>query len=203
MQSFGKRISNWWLLALVPVAVVALPVLLMGFFMANNLAGALFGPPAIWNRTWHNPPRQNIVGSYSESERHLDDTSPSSAASLTLEANGSMAVANLPTDFGQITCTLSGAGSWSGPGVHQEIDLTVVSDRRPGSCESGSYASLIFSRSSASGFGRGERELGSQPPAKSRSGKPARLAAPGELNLLKTPFYVHFALQSRKTMSST
>ena len=142
MQAFGKRISNWWLLALVPLAVGALPALLMGYFMANNLAGALFGPPAIWNRTWHNPPRQDVVGSYLESERHLDDTAPSSAASLILEANGLMTVASLPIDFGQITCTLSGTGSWRGPDENQQIDLTVVSDKNPGSCESGSYGSL-------------------------------------------------------------
>ena len=148
MQAFGKRISNWWLLVLVPVAVVAFPALLIGFFMVNNLAGALLGPPAIWNRTWHSPSRQDIVGRYSESERHLDDTNPSPAASLTLEANGSMTVENLPTvesqptGFGQINCTLSGTGSWSGPDELQQIDLTLVSDRRPGSCESGSYGSL-------------------------------------------------------------
>jgi CubicO group peptidase (beta-lactamase class C family) len=55
MQVFRKQVSNWWLLLIVPVAVMASSLLLVGFFKANNLAGALFGPPAIRNRTWHNP----------------------------------------------------------------------------------------------------------------------------------------------------
>ena len=120
MEVFGKRISKFWLFALVPVAIVAFPLFLMGLFMVNNLAGAVVGPPAIWNRTWHSPPRQTIVGNYAESERHLDDARPSTAASLSLNANGSVIVANLPTDFGPTTCTMSGTGTWSGPDQDQE-----------------------------------------------------------------------------------
>ena len=113
----------------------------MGFFMANNFAGAMFGPPAIWNRPWQIPPREDLVGNYMESERHLDDSSPPAAASLTLQADGSMAVANLPANFGASNCTLSGTGSWKGPD-DVGIRLTVVSDLNPGSCQSGSYAGL-------------------------------------------------------------
>jgi hypothetical protein len=126
---------------LVPIAFIASPILLMGFFMANNLAGAMFGPPAIWNRPWQIPPREDLVGNYMESERHLDDSSPPAAASLTLQADGSMTVANLPANFGASTCTLSGTGSWKGPD-DEGIRLTVVSDLNPGSCQSGSYAGL-------------------------------------------------------------
>jgi hypothetical protein len=113
----------------------------MGFFMANNLAGAIFGPPAIWNRTWQTPPREDLEGNYVESERHLDDSGPSEAASLTLQADGSMTVANLPANFGSATCTLSGTGSWQGPD-DEGIRLTVVSDQHPSSCQSDSYAGL-------------------------------------------------------------
>ena len=141
MQAFGKRFSNWWLLALVPIGLIALPVLLMGFFMANNLAGALFGPPAIWNRPWRVPPRDELVGHYMESERRLDESRPPAPASLTLQADGSMIVANLPADFGTSTCTLSGRGSWAGPD-DDGIRLTVVSDEHPGSCQTGSYGGL-------------------------------------------------------------
>ena len=141
MQAFGKRFSNWWLLALVPIGLIASPILLMGFFMANNLAGAMFGPPAIWNRPWQVPPREDLVGNYMESERHLDESRPPAPASLTLQADGSMKVANLPADFGTSTCTLSGRGSWAGPD-DDGIRLTVVSDEHPGSCRSGSYAGL-------------------------------------------------------------
>jgi hypothetical protein len=128
-------------MALVPIALIASPILLMGFFMANNLAGAMFGPPAIWNRPWQIPPREDLLGDYMESERHLDDSSPPAAASLTLQADGSMTVANLPASFGTSTCTLSGTGSWKGPD-DDGIRLTVVSDQHSGSCESGSYAGL-------------------------------------------------------------
>jgi hypothetical protein len=141
VQAYGKRFSNWWLLALVPIGLIALPVLLMGFFMVNNLAGALFGPPAIWNRTWRVPPREELVGHYMEAERHLDESRPPAPASLTLQTDGSMTVANLPADFGTSTCTLSGRGSWAGPD-DDGIRLTVVSDEHPGSCQTGSYAGL-------------------------------------------------------------
>lgn len=126
MQAFGKRFSNWWLLALVPIALIASPILLMGFFLANNLAGALIGPPAIWNRPWQTPPRKDLVGNYMESERHLDDSSPPGVASLTLQADGSLTVGNLPASFGTSSCTLSGTGSWKGSD-DDGIRLTVVS----------------------------------------------------------------------------
>jgi hypothetical protein len=141
VRAFGKRFSNWWLLVLTPIAFIALPILLTGFFMANNLAGAMFGPPAIWNRTWQVPPRTDLVGSYVESERNLDDNSPFAAASLTLQADGSMIVANLPANFGESPCTLAGTGSWKGPD-DDGIGLTVVSDLNPGSCQSGYYTGL-------------------------------------------------------------
>jgi hypothetical protein len=115
MQAFGKKFSKWSLLGLIPVVVLCMPMLLMGFFMANDFAGAVFGPPAIWNRPWQVPPRKDLAGVYMESERHLDDSSSSAAASLTLQADGSMTVANLPATFGTSTCTLSGEGSWKGP----------------------------------------------------------------------------------------
>jgi hypothetical protein len=141
MQAFGKKFSKRWLLGLIPVVFIALPILVMGFFMANDFAGAMFGPPAIWNRPREVPPRKDLVGVYLESERHVDSNSSSAAASLTLQADGSMMVANLPADFGTTTCTLSGKGSWKGPD-DDGLRLEVVSDQRAGSCQSGSYAGL-------------------------------------------------------------
>lgn len=113
----------------------------MGLLMANEFAGAMFGPPAIWNRPWQTPPRKDLVGNYMESERHLDDSSPPATASLSLQADGSMTVGNLPANFGTSTCTLSGTGSWKVPD-DDGILLPVVSDQHPGSCQSGLYASL-------------------------------------------------------------
>ena len=142
MRILGRQSSNWWLLSIPPLLFVAAPALLMLFFLGNNLAGAVFGPPAIWNRTWHSPPRLDIVGEYSESERHLDHDNGRPPARLTLGADGSMIVNNLPFEFGTDSCILTGKGSWSGPNEEQEIDLNVVSDGSPGSCASDSYSFL-------------------------------------------------------------
>ena len=141
MRVFGKKLSNWWLLAIIPIAFVLLPVLLMGFFMANNFAGAMFGPPAVWNRPWNVPSRSDMVGSYVEYERHLDDKRASAIARLMLNADGSMSVSDLPADFGTSTCTLSGLGSWKGPD-DDGIGITITSDLKPGSCQSGFYGGL-------------------------------------------------------------
>lgn len=143
MRAFVKRFSNWWLLALVPATLIGLPVLLMGLFMANNLAGALFGPPALWNRPWNTPARSDLQGNYVESKRHLDDDRPFTAATLALSPNGSMTVANLPADYGSLACTLSGTGTWGGPD-DDGLRLTVISDLLPSSCPSGSYAGLAI-----------------------------------------------------------
>jgi hypothetical protein len=145
MRVFGKRISNWWLLSLPPILIVVFPALLMLFFMGNNLAGAIFGPPAIWNRTWRTPPQSDLVGKYSESERHWDAPSTHPPASLTLNADQSMIVANLPFEFADQVCILSGKGSWRGPDEDQKIDLILTSDGSTGSCKSDSYSFLELS----------------------------------------------------------
>ena len=113
LSASGSRSGGCWRLFLSHS--LALPILLMGLLMANEFAGAMFGPPAIWNRPWQTPPRKDLVGNYMESERHLDDSSPPATASLSLQADGSMTVGNLPANFGTSTCILSGTGSWKVP----------------------------------------------------------------------------------------
>jgi hypothetical protein len=143
MELFGKRISKWWLLVVVVAGVVCLPLILIGFFAANNLAGAILGPPAIWNRTWQTPPREDLVGSYEETHRRVENQIEINLATLSLEPEGSMVVSGLPYEFYPNTCLLSGKGTWSGPhGDDRSIDLTVVSDQSSGSCTSGSYSFL-------------------------------------------------------------
>jgi hypothetical protein len=142
MQVFGRKFSNWWLLVLPPILLVCSPVLLILFFAANNFAGAIVGPPAIWNRTRHSPPREDLVGRYVESERHWDQPKIGPDATLDLKSDGSMNVRALPEELGTTSCTLSGAGKWSGPDEDQKLDLNVISDGSPGSCESGSYSFL-------------------------------------------------------------
>jgi hypothetical protein len=56
MQIFARNISKWWRVAILPMPILAFPALLMLFSMGNNLAGAVFGPPALWNRPWNSPP---------------------------------------------------------------------------------------------------------------------------------------------------
>jgi hypothetical protein len=142
MQILRRRVSNWWLLLIPPVLLLASPALLMLFFMGNHLAGAVFGPPAIWNRPWHIPRRSDLTGRYSESERPLDHQSTLSGSSLTLNADGSMIVADLPVEFGQASCTVSGTGNWTGPDEDQRIDLVLTAKGSFGACEAGRYSSL-------------------------------------------------------------
>jgi hypothetical protein len=148
MRVFGWHISKWWLLLFVPVCVLALPLLLMGFFAANSLAGAIIGPPAIWNRPWHSPPREDLVGRYVETERHWNRPKTGPDAVLELNRDGSMRVSAFPYEFWPNTCTLSGTGRWSGPDEDRDIILAVTSDGAPGSCESGSYSYIEIARHS-------------------------------------------------------
>ena len=112
MKIFGRQISNWWLLLVAVILVVCSPLLLMGFFAANNLAGAIIGPPAIWNRTGHTPPRNDVVGDYVESERRLGSDIKGPPATLSLHADGTMVVKGLPFDEYPGYCVWSGEGQW-------------------------------------------------------------------------------------------
>ncbi|SRR5579875_1702989 len=142
MEIFGRKISIWWLLLVPPVLLLAMPASMMLFFMGNHLAGAIIGPPAIWNRPRHTPPRLDLVGNYSEVERHWDKPTTLSPAILTLSADGTMHVTNLPFESGDRVCILSGNGNWSGPDGEQKMDLNLISDGSINSCESGSYSSI-------------------------------------------------------------
>lgn len=142
MRVFGKQFSYWWFLLIAPVLIISSPLLLILFFAANNFAGAILGPPAIWNRTWHSPPRKDLVGRYIESERHWDQPDTHSKATLELRADGSMNVSALPDDSVTSTCILSGTGTWQGPDEDQKLDLIYISDGSAGSCKSGSYSFL-------------------------------------------------------------
>jgi hypothetical protein len=139
MRIFGKQVSKWWLLAILPVLVVASPFLLILFFGANNLAGAIVGPPAIWNRPSTSPPRADLVGMYFESKRREDTPSYNPHSSVTLGADGTMEVDGLPSD----SCTLSGTGRWTGPDDEQRIDLILVTSK--GDCKPGSYSAFELS----------------------------------------------------------
>jgi hypothetical protein len=142
MRIRGKHISRWWLLLIAPALIVAFPALLMLFFMANNLAGAILGPPAIWDRPGNAPSMKDLAGSYSEYQRHLDQTTDTPHANLTLNSDGSMIAAGLPYEFGEHKCILSGNGSWEAPDVDLRINLRVTSDVGLGSCEPGAYPLL-------------------------------------------------------------
>ncbi len=137
MQIKSLKISNWWLLLLVVLA----PLLIPGFFLANDLAGAILGPPAIWNKPWHSPPSRDVVGLYTESRRRTDTAaSQFNPATIHLEANGHTQVSGLiMSDPDQ--CVVSGSGSWSGP-EDGTLTLNIESDRSPSACKSGSYTEL-------------------------------------------------------------
>ena len=112
MKIRGRQIANGWLLVLGGAILLVSPFLLMGFFLANDLAGAILGPPAIWNRAWHAPAGGDLAGSYHESERHWKGGSPSIRASLQLNSDGTMTMNNFPNSDGELNCVMSGSGSW-------------------------------------------------------------------------------------------
>jgi hypothetical protein len=142
MQILGKRVSKWWLFVLLPLAVVASPLFLILFFAGNNLAGAILGPPAIWNRPFHTPLHLDLVGRYEESTRHRDQETKPTKGHLQLNSDNSMTVNGLPYDLGQGSCVMSGTGRWQGPGPNNQIDLIYESDGSRGACLSDNYPYL-------------------------------------------------------------
>lgn len=142
MRVFGRRISAWWLFLAAPILIFGPYVLLMGFFAANSFAGAILGPPAIWERPSGTPAHRDIVGDYRETRRTAAQAEVN-RASLSLNDDGTMVVDGLPYEFYPKTCTLRGTGRWSGPhGEDQQIYLVVTSKEGPGVCVSGEYAGL-------------------------------------------------------------
>ncbi len=137
MRAFGRGLSRWWLLVLVPVALLASPLPIILLFAGSHVAGAILGPLAIWSRTRHAPPRQDLVGTYRESKRSWARAGDGSHATLELRSDGTMRVDDLPNDNVTSVCKLSGAGAWSGPYTDRTIVLHVVSARVPGACQSG------------------------------------------------------------------
>lgn len=142
MRVFGRRISRWWLLLLVPVILFGIPLLLLGLIVGGHIVGGILGPPAIWERTRRSPPHADLVGTYIEVERHWDHSKTGPNARLQLRPDGSMSVHALPLDDGMHICMLSGTGQWEGPRGDQELGLDLISDGAPDSCKSGNYGSL-------------------------------------------------------------
>jgi hypothetical protein len=141
MRVFGRSISKWWLVACPAGAHLGLSRVADAVFMGNNLAGAVFGPPAIWNRTWNSPPRSDLLGTYQESERHLDQATGTPPARITLEADGSMTVFALPSQSELSSCTLSRRGFWGGAN-DGKIDIRFPSSEDKSTCDTNSYWSL-------------------------------------------------------------
>jgi hypothetical protein len=142
MKIRGRQISNWWLLLFGALLLLASPLLLMGFFMSNNLAGAIFGPPAIWNRPSKPPSTGDIAGSYRESERHWQDHATTTRATLSLNSDGTMTVTNLPDSNGETGCILSGKGTWSEPDGESKVVLFIQQNDSVATCKTGGYGSF-------------------------------------------------------------
>jgi len=139
----GTSFSNWWLLLLIPLFVSIGPLLLGLFFLGNDAAGTILGPPAIWNRPWQAPSRQDLIGKYVESERQPKETSPHGKASVELRSDGTMVVNDLPSQFGEEICILTGSGKWDERNTGQSVDLIFTSAREsPGTCRPDTYPGL-------------------------------------------------------------
>lgn len=136
MRVFGKQVSNLWLLLLLPIAVLVFPLMLPLIFVVSNLAGAIIGPPAIWNRPSHSPAESDLVGRYVETKRVWDGKDDHVKATLELRIDGTMIVRGLPDDRITNVCNLS--GTWRVD--DQVIDLNFISDGTPGACGSESMA---------------------------------------------------------------
>lgn len=139
MRAFGRDVSKWWLLLVAALVILGVPMLLGLFFLGNNLAGAILGPPAIWNRPSHSPGRDELAGRYVETKRNWDREQKGPDAMLDLKIDGTMTVSNLPEDDIDSTCNVSGSGSWGGPDENMRIDLIVTSVAGPASCAPDTY----------------------------------------------------------------
>lgn len=141
MRIVGRSISAWWLLLLAVLCVLSLPLLLILFFAANNVAGAMLGPPALWNRPWHAPAPAALIGRYSESERRWMWSPP---AALEIRSDGSASAWNLPAEVGLRTCVISGAGSWSGPDQEGQVRIDFAKSVTTGPCQATETAYASF-----------------------------------------------------------
>lgn len=143
MRIRGRQISNWWLVLAGGLLLIASPILLIGYFAANNLAGAIVGPPAMWNRTGHTPPRGDVVGEYVEGQRHLDQETRRAPATLALRADGTMSVSGLPFDAQAKTCIVSGSGSWGlVDDGSAKVALNLLTTSSHDSCQANIYTSI-------------------------------------------------------------
>jgi hypothetical protein len=141
MRIRGRSFSILLAVVLLPIGV---PLLLFSLFAVNDLAGVIFGPPAIWNRPWQAPAREDLVGAYTESERRSDHSGPHRKAQLELKADGTMVVSDLPSDDAEgTTCVLTGTGRWEGPDTERRVNLILVTDRA---------SSCVFATGAYSGF---------------------------------------------------
>ena len=127
MKILRWRFSNWWLVVLVPIAIISVPMLLLGLIVGGHLVGAIVGPLAIWNRPLNPPVRTEIVGTYHEVKRNWQESLGSPSATLRFNDDGTMAVTNLPQYDGIKSCILSASGTWRiSPDDNSGVDLTVL-----------------------------------------------------------------------------
>jgi len=136
MKILRWRFSNWWLSVIIPIGIILVPVFFFGLIVASHLAGAVLGPPAIWNRPLTTPSRSEIAGSYHEVKRVWQDGISGPHATLRLKDDGTMTVTNLPKSDGIESCMLSASGTW---GMSLDdvsgIDLTVLKTDSSTTCK--------------------------------------------------------------------
>jgi hypothetical protein len=145
MKILRRRLSNWWLLVFVPIAIISVPLLLFGLIVGGHIVGGIVGPPSIWNRPSTPPARADLAGSYRESERHWQDHTTATPTTLTLNSDGTMTVANLPDSNGETQSILSGKGRWSGPDGNSGLVLFIQQYDSAATCKTGGYGSFEIS----------------------------------------------------------
>ncbi len=118
------------------MVIGSLPLLLICLFLANDLAGALFGPVNIWNCPSVPPPDKEIVGDYTLNANSIRSITKLSSvrvmpSHLTLSADHA---ANLDGVYayvepftpnaGSLLCRVTGHGLWAITGA-SDIQLTI------------------------------------------------------------------------------
>ncbi len=149
MRIFGKERSSRWVVLgsvlLVLASVAISPLMRMAFFLSNNLAGVVLGPPAIWNRPRQMPSVEDLAGNYIETSRNLDRSFSERNASLELHRDGTMRVSDLPYEqMNQQLCQVSGLGSWSKSFDGDHLDLRLTSTFGEGQCPEGDYSGFAI-----------------------------------------------------------
>jgi hypothetical protein len=133
--------KRWLLLLLIPVAIVAVPVLLFGMLIGTRLLSMVAGPVNIFNTPGHAPSAAEIAGYYRLSKdvnRAPRGGILSERAGFSLGSDHRLEMTEMPAfdGFGEsLNCDYNGTGSWSSSSdgdVQLYLSIETSTPSRPG-----------------------------------------------------------------------